>query len=76
MLVSSKFADVLGQLAAQKRQLDRIQASLGRSQWQLREAMTALRSPQGGMQRMGGFSFFPGLARPRGVAMGPGRGGL
>lgn len=57
MLVSSKFADVLGQLAAQRRQLDRIQAGLGRSQWQLREAMTALRSPQGRMQRMGGLSF-------------------
>lgn len=67
LMVSSKFADVLGQLAAQRRQLDRIQASLGRSQWQLREAMTALRSPQGRMQRMGGASF---VSRPSAAATG------
>ena len=61
VMVSSKFADMLGRLAAQRRQLDRVQAGLDRSQWQLREIMTALRSPQGRVQRMGGQ---PLLSKP------------
>ncbi|MDO4783511.1 MAG: hypothetical protein Q3997_00250 [Propionibacteriaceae bacterium] len=73
VLVSSKFADVLGQLAAQRRQLDRIQAGLGRAQWQLQEAMTVLKSPQGRMQRMGGRAVpsGPSAAATSGDGAGP-----
>ncbi|MDO4717577.1 MAG: hypothetical protein Q4B08_08440 [Propionibacteriaceae bacterium] len=42
--ILSKFAGVLGQIASQQRQLDRIQASIGRAQWETRQALTDLRT--------------------------------